>query len=62
MRIGDLVRVHGGLISTAPIALVLGHRVTSRVENYEKLRVLWVSGPRAGKQNWEPAHKMEKVI
>ena len=62
MRKGDLVRVHGGLLSTAPIALVLDSRGASRVENYEKLRVLWVNGPRTGEQNWEPAHTMERVI
>jgi len=62
MRKGDLVRVHGGLLSTAPIALVLDSRGTSRVENYEKLRVLWVNGPRVGKQNWEPAYNLERVL
>ena len=62
MRKGDLVRVHGGLLSTAPIALVLDHRAACRILRYEQLRVLWVNGPRTGEQNWEPAHTMERVI
>ena len=62
MRKGDLVRFHGGLLSTAPMALVLDCSSSCRAANYEKLRVLWVNGPRAGKQNWEPAYNMERVI
>ena len=62
MRIGDLVRFHGGILSTAPIAVVIGWKPADRVSNYEKLKVLWQSGTQYGKAGWMPAHTLEKVI
>lgn len=62
MKIGDLVRVHGGLHSTAPIALVIDHIPINHVVKYERFIIIWLSGPRLGKKNLEPAHTLEKVL
>ena len=60
MEVGDLVRHHGGLLSTAPIGLVL--HIWTRSDSYDRLLVLWSTGYRRGNKNWEPAYRMEKVL
>ena len=62
MRVGDLVRFHGGGLSTAPIAIVIDWSPANRVSSYERLKVVWQSGTQYGKAGWMPAYTLEKVI
>ena len=62
MRIGDLVRFHGGILSTAPTAIVIDWKPATPANNFEQLKVLWQSGNQYSKLGWMPAHTLEKVI
>ena len=66
MRIGDLVRFHGAMLSTGPVALVVdwrpGAMPSDLGSSYEKLKVIWQNGIQYGKAHWLPAYTLEKVI
>jgi hypothetical protein len=62
VKVGDLVRFHGGILSTAPIAIVIGWKPATRIENFEQLKIVWTNGPQCGKAGWMPAHTLEKVL
>ena len=62
MKVGDLVRFHGGILSTAPIAFVIDWKPADCIENFEKLKILWVNGTQCGKVGWMPAHTLERVL
>ena len=62
MKQGDLVRFHGAMLSTGPVALVVDWGPCDRFSNYEKLKVIWQNGIQYGKAHWLPAYTLEKVI
>ncbi len=59
MKKGDLVRRAGGLLSTAPLGVVLRHKGPSRIENFHKFLVYWHYN---NTQQWETHHSLERVI
>ena len=63
MKVGDLVRVHGGLMSTAPVGVVL--RVKRfHPDKFDSVLVYWDYRKDTIHpcRDWEAAYKLEKVL
>ena len=63
MKVGDLVRVHGGLASTAPVGVVL--RVKRfHPDKFDSVLVYWDYRKDTIHpcRDWEAAYKLEKVL
>lgn len=59
MKVGDLVRMGGGLHSTAPIGIVLEIHPPTRPASYHRVIVYW---DYKKETSWHSHYKLERVL